>query len=1254
MTDSIRTTTVRLALTILAISCLAPVLAESDPAPRGASPPETVTIRNEGVAGTVLSVSSIALDDATHFSLVAGGSCPTPPFILNSSESCTQFVVFDPQALGPLSTTLRVLSDAGSVLNDTVALSGDGTPGPQAELTISPDPMDFGLVAAADLPQSDTFTVSNTGDPGTSFVVNSLALTGATQFTFLSETCSGVTLNDGESCSVTIQFDSAVDGMFMSQLEVQTSIGSTTADIQGSTQIPAQLAFAVQPSDVGVNQSISPSVVVEVQDSSGSLVALDNATVVQIILGNDPSGSANLGGTVSAVASGGQATFANLSIDQVASGFTLVALDGLSALTPDTSLAFDVLPGAPASVEIVTQPADTTVGQAIAPPVSVRVVDAFGFTVTTDNSTDISLALSGGTPGALLAGGGPATVAGGIASFGGLSVDQVGTAYQLTSSGSPGALVGPASANFDITPIGSGTTIVSVNPAGSQVVGQPYTVTVQVTGFNPTGTVTVTDGSGATCDIVLPASSCDLISTTTGSKTLTANYPGDGNNGPSNDIESYAITQAAATVSIDSIDPAGQQAVNSAYTVNVSVTGGFNPSGVITVDDGDGESCLIVIPATSCDLTSTSVGPKTITASYPGDSNNLGDSDTSPYEIVPGAPDQLVFLVQPASTDSGLAIAPTVEVQVQDAFGNPVTADNATTISMTLIGGDPSAVLSGGGPTSVVSGIASFPTMNVDLAAEGYQLQASAPGLTGATSLAFEIRPGAPVALQFDVQPSNTLVAATMTPAVTVSVRDAAGNLVDPPTTTPVELALVGGPPGAVLSGGGPTPVSAGIATFAGLSIDQSGTGYQLTASRTGGGLSEDSSSVFAITESTSTTSIVSISPTGAQTVGQPYEVVVDVTGVAPTGPVTVEDGQGASCSFNWPDDDRCALSSTSAGPVMVTATYAGDTDNASSSDSVAYTIDQAPSTTSIASVSPPVEQTVGQAYTVSVAVTGFNPTGSVDVSDGGSAACQIILPQTSCTLTSTIVGPTTLTAEYGGDSNNTASSDSEAYTIIAADSITSILGITPPGQQEVGVAYTVTVGVSGDSPTGTVTVDDGAGADCSFDLPDNGCELTSAIAGPKTITATYPGDGTNAPSSDAVAYTIIDSGPAALDFALEPVVGIADGPLLPGLVVQVVNAQGQVVTSDNSTVIQIAIATNPAGGVLSGTTSLQVSDGVADFADLSIDRIGEGYQLEARVLSRGLSAIVTAPFDVETDRVFSDRFEEPMDEVFRDRFELR
>ena len=77
------------------------------------------------------------------------------------------------------------------------------------------------------------------------------------------------------------------------------------------------------------------------------------------------------------------------------------------------------------------------------------------------------------------------------------------------------------------------TTISSISP-NPVVAGQPVTVSFNVAvvapGIGaPAGTVTVSDGAGATCTAALPATTCSLTSTATGSHTLTATYSGDGN-----------------------------------------------------------------------------------------------------------------------------------------------------------------------------------------------------------------------------------------------------------------------------------------------------------------------------------------------------------------------------------------------------------------------------------------------------------------------------------------------------------------------------------------------------------------------------------------------------------------------------------------------------------------------------------------------------------------------------------------------------
>src|SRR5215510_6321443 len=72
-----------------------------------------------------------------------------------------------------------------------------------------------------------------------------------------------------------------------------------------------------------------------------------------------------------------------------------------------------------------------------------------------------------------------------------------------------------------------------------------------------------------------------------------------------------------------------------------------------------------------------------------------------------------------------------------------------------------------------------------------------------------------------------------------------------------------------------------------------------------------------------------------------------------------------------------------------------------------------------------------------------------------------------------------------------------------------------------------------------------------------------------------------------------------------------ASNAITPAVSVWVLNAQGYTVTS-GSVSITVAIGTNPAGGTLSGTTTVAAVGGVAIFSNLSIDTPGLGYTLTA------------------------------------------
>src|SRR5439155_77071 len=115
----------------------------------------------------------------------------------------------------------------------------------------------------------------------------------------------------------------------------------------------------------------------------------------------------------------------------------------------------------------------------------------------------------------------------------------------------------------------------------------------------------------------------------------------------------------------------------------------------------------------------------------------------------------------------------------------------------------------------------------------GYTLTASATGLTTTGSAAFDITPGAAAQLVFTVQPTNPTAGAAITPAVQVTAQDAQGNTATAFSAN-VTVALGANPGGGTLSGTATVAAVGGVATFAGLSVNKSGTGYALAATATG------------------------------------------------------------------------------------------------------------------------------------------------------------------------------------------------------------------------------------------------------------------------------------------------------------------------------------------------------------------------------------------------------------------------------------
>src|SRR5881396_1300308 len=99
------------------------------------------------------------------------------------------------------------------------------------------------------------------------------------------------------------------------------------------------------------------------------------------------------------------------------------------------------------------------------------------------------------------------------------------------------------------------------------------------------------------------------------------------------------------------------------------------------------------------------------------------------------------------------------------------------------------------------------------------------------------------------------------------------------------------------------------------------------------------------------------------------------------------------------------------------------------------------------------------------------------------------------------------------------------------------------------------------------------------------------------------------------------------LAFTVPPSTTAAGAAITPAVQVTAQDALGATVVSFTGDVT-VALATNPAGGTLGGTTTLAAVNGVATFANLTIERVGQGYTLRA---STGALSQTSPPFEITT-----------------------
>ncbi len=469
------------------------------------------------------------------------------------------------------------------------------------------------------------------------------------------------------------------------------------------------------------------------------------------------------------------------------------------------------------------QPGTTTAGAAIAPAVSVNVLDKYGNVETGDNTDHVTLSVASG-PGTFTSGNTmTVTVSAGVASFSNVVLDTAGN-YSLAENAT-GGLSGPVSSTFTINPAAPSQLVFSVQPS-TTTAGAAIAPSVQVEALDSFGNLATNNNtlpvtlsvasdsggftSGSTTTVTVSAGVAtfsNLILNTAGSYVLAETATG-GLTGPNS--AGFTITSAASgylAFSVQPVNTTAGLAVSPAVQVQV-----LDKFGNLDMSDNTDQVTLSVASgpgtftsgstttvtfsggvATFSNLVLDTAGSYSLTESATG---GLSGPNSSTFIINPAAPSQLVFSVQPSTTTAGAAIAPAVQVQALDSYGNLAT--NNSTLQVTLsAASDPGGFTSSSRTTvTVTAGVAAFSNLVLDTAGNYTLAETAMGGLTGPTSGSFTINPAAIDHLGFSVEPGITTAGNAISPAVQVQAFDKYNNLATNDSNDQVKLSIASGPRG--------------------------------------------------------------------------------------------------------------------------------------------------------------------------------------------------------------------------------------------------------------------------------------------------------------------------------------------------------------------------------------------------------------------------------------------------------------------------
>jgi len=925
--------------------------------------------------------------------------------------------------------------------------------------------------------------------------------------------------------------------------------------------VPARVVISAAPTAGTAGQTLAPALVASVQDIAGNTVTtFTGAVSVALSAGS----SATLGGTVGVNAVAGIATFSTLSLD-LSGAWDLVVTSG--ALQPDTAQV-SITAAAPAALAFIVGPTDVVAGDSIIPPVRVEVRDLFGNLASTP-PTSVSVALSGGTAGAVLGGTLTVLTVGGVAEFTGLNVDKSGTGYVLnaTAAGLSGATsvsfavsaaaaVAVAQVAGDLQTATVGTllpdslAVVVSDIFGNPIAGHPVTwvVTSGQGTVSPSNTTTNAQGRAAAAWTLGDSVGEQTVSAGAGpagvvvfSATATAGAPSQ-----------LAITSGIAvgqiagtsvgTFVIGAEDALGNPTPDFADSVHVTILSG--PVGG-TVIAGAQAALAAAGTATFAGLTFDKVGAYVLEFTAAGLTSVVSDTF-----VVAAATASVIVMAESASGDgqngamnTGLPLP--LRVYVRDLYGNPVAGVSVA--------------------WSVASGTAFIGVTPVLTDATGLsQTTIVLGGTAGAVTIhaTAPVASGSPVVFSATVnEPPLQTLAVIQTPGPTVAgttiaaqpylveARDIGGNVI-PEFTDSVTLIVVSGPGAA--SGTTTVAAVAGIATFADVSFTVAGVyGIGFTTPALA-----DTTLAGGVTIVAAAPDTILLLDGDAQTVQNGGALLVPMR-------VRVVDAFG-----------------NPVGGVLISWTLL----------SGAGTLNGSTSLTDVGGVAF-MDGTLG------------SPVGPRTV-----RATTAVLPGqlVDFTIEVTAGAPVLFTIESGNNQTGVV------FTPFADSLVVRVRDVdgNPVPNHPVHWALAAGAGVIAD----TLTLTDAAGYATNFATYSGAIGVNSAVTATTDLLGTLL----------TFEVIVLPDVAASLDFTTQPADATA-GELLPNFTVTARDQYGNVATGWNDSV-RVVIDSGPVGAVLTGSSTRESTAGLTTFPDLTLDKAGI-YRLRAEWT--GLTSAVSGTLEI-------------------------